>query len=98
MVLEVAFVDVLPGHEDAFVADLERAVAEVLPEAKGFVEFAAHGWGIERPTVFHFTITWETLEDHTEGFRGSDLFTRWRSFIGSHFAAPPVVEHFHADG
>jgi heme-degrading monooxygenase HmoA len=94
MVLELALVDVLPGHEEAFVADLDRAAAEVLPRAEGFISFTAHGWCVERPTVFMFTITWRSLADHTEGFRGSDLFVEWRSHIGAHFAAPPVVEHF----
>ena len=94
MVLEVAHVTVLPGHEDAFVASLRQAADEVLPQAAGFVEFHAHGWCVERPNVYLFTIRWETLEHHTEGFRGSDLFTQWRSHIGPHFDGAPTVEHF----
>ena len=94
MVLEVAQVPVLPGHEEAFVASLRRAADEVLPHAPGFVEFHAHGWCLERPNVYLFTIRWETLEHHTEGFRGSDLFTRWRGHIGPHFDGAPTVEHF----
>ena len=62
--------------------------------AAGFVEFEAHGWCVERPSVYLFTIRWETLEHHTEGFRGSDLFTRWRALIGPHFDGAPQVEHF----
>ena len=94
MVLEVAHVTVLAGHEDAFVASLRQAADEVLPQAHGFVEFHAHGWCLERPNVYLFTIRWETLEHHTEGFRGSDLFTQWRGHIGPHFDGPPTVEHF----
>lgn len=96
-VLEIALVDVLPGHEESFEADLLQAAATVLPRASGFIEFTAHGWGAERPSVYLFSIRWETLEDHTEGFRGGELFTEWRTLIGSHFAAPPVVEHFSHD-
>ena len=44
MVLEVAHVTVLPGHEEAFVASLRQAAEEVLPRSAGFVEFHAHGW------------------------------------------------------
>lgn len=94
MILEVAQVAILPGHETAFEADLNQAVDEVLLQAAGCVSFTAHGWCVERPHVFMFTIGWETLEDHTIGFRGSDLFVRWRELIGPHFDGTPVVEHF----
>lgn len=93
-VLEVAQVDVLAGHEADFEADLLQAAAAVLSRATGFIEFTAHGWGTERPSVYLFSIRWETLADHLEGFRGGDLFAEWRSLIGPHFASPPVVAHF----
>jgi heme-degrading monooxygenase HmoA len=93
-VLEVAQVTVLPGHEEAFEADLLQAASTVLPRAHGFLEFGAHGFGIERPLTYLFTIRWETLEDHLEGFRGGDLFPQWRALIGPHFDGAPVVEHF----
>ena len=39
-------------------------------------------------------IVWDTLEDHTVGFRQSDAFTQWRTIVGPFFAGPPTVEHF----
>ncbi len=96
MILEVAQVAVLPGHEADFESALRLAAAEVLPQAPGFVDFTPHGWGVERPTVFMFTIRWMTLADHVEGFRGSELFVRWRELIGPHFDGAPEVEHFTA--
>jgi quinol monooxygenase YgiN len=94
MVLEIAHVSVLPGHEEAFEDALRQAADEVLPLADGCRGFAAHGWCVERPNVFLFTIEWDRIEDHLEGFRGSDLFVRWRELIGPHFDGPPTVEHF----
>jgi heme-degrading monooxygenase HmoA len=39
-------------------------------------------------------VRWETLEDHTEGFRGSAEYQRWRALL-HHFYDPfPVVEHY----
>ncbi|MDI1288729.1 MAG: antibiotic biosynthesis monooxygenase [bacterium] len=93
-VLEIAHVDVLPGHDADFEADLLQAAATVLPRAAGFIEFTGHGWGVERPSIYLFSIRWETLADHVEGFRAGELFVEWRALIGGHFAAPPVVEHF----
>jgi len=94
MVLELAQVAVLPGHERDFEAALRAAAETVLPRSPGFLAFEAHGWCVERPHTYLFTIRWETLDDHTEGFRGSDLFTEWRALIGPHFDGPPHVEHY----
>jgi hypothetical protein len=39
-------------------------------------------------------VKWETLEDHTEGFRGSEEYQQWR-FLLHHFYDPfPAVEHY----
>ncbi|MFB0943713.1 MAG: hypothetical protein QMB23_00935, partial [Candidatus Nanopelagicales bacterium] len=84
-------------REDArgqFVTDLSRAVAEILPDVEGVIEFLHVGWCLERPNVYMFTIDWETLNDHMVGFRESEQFTQWRTLIGPHFDGPAVVEHF----
>jgi hypothetical protein len=36
---------------------------------------------------------WDTLENHTRDFRGSEDFTAWRALVGQYFTAPPEVEH-----
>ncbi len=82
----------LPGQEEQFLAALEQAKA-VLAQATGWREIRVQR-GIERPSVFLLAIGWETLEDHTVGFRGGELFVQWRSIIGPYFAEPPVVEHW----
>ena len=92
MILESAIMSVAPGREEEFLAALEQA-KNVLAEAPGWQDIRVHR-GIERPSTFLIEITWATLEDHTEGFRGSDLFVRWRELIGPHFDGTPVVEHF----
>ena len=94
MVLEIAHVTVLPDHEAAFESALNEAATTVLVRADGFRKFTAYGWCVERPSVFLFTIEWNTLEDHVVGFRGSELFGEWRALIGEHFDGAPVVEHF----
>lgn len=96
MVIEFAQVGVLPGHEEQFEAALQEAATTVLPQAAGFLHFHATGWCVERPGVYAFQIAWATLEDHTVGFRGSDLFTQWRALIGPHFDGVPIVEHYAA--
>lgn len=96
MILEVAQIPILPGHKEAFEADLATAVDTVLSQADGYLGFTGHGWGVERPQVYLFTIAWTTLEAHVDGFRASPAFGQWRALIGPHFDGTPVVEHFTA--
>ena len=48
---------------------------------------------IEKPSRYRLMAKWETLENHTVDFRGSEDFTAWRGLVGQYFAAPPEVEH-----
>jgi heme-degrading monooxygenase HmoA len=92
MVLERAEIHVLPGQE----ADFERAFAqarEVVAQATGFRSIRL-ARGIESPHDYLLLIEWDSLESHTEGFRGSDLFSRWRALIGPYFDGAPEVEHY----
>lgn len=93
MIREIGFVEVLAGREPEFEAAIKVAASTILPKAHGFKDFQLHR-GIERPNVYTFTLLWETLEDHTIGFRGSDLFVQWRGILGPFFASPPVIEHW----
>ncbi|MGB7981894.1 MAG: antibiotic biosynthesis monooxygenase [Candidatus Nanopelagicales bacterium] len=93
MIIETATICVVPGQEDRFLAALEQARA-VLARAAGWRAIHVHR-GIERPSTFLLAIEWETLEDHTEGFRGGEIFAQWRALIGPYFAEPPQVEHWH---
>jgi heme-degrading monooxygenase HmoA len=66
---------------------------DVISHAKGFKGYKVNK-GIESPERYVLQIFWDTLEDHTVGFRQSDAFVQWRSIVGPFFATPPVVEHF----
>jgi heme-degrading monooxygenase HmoA len=48
---------------------------------------------VEEPSRYRLLVRWERLEDHTETFRGSEAFTRWRGLVSPFFAAPPAVTH-----
>ena len=93
MILEVADIRIQPGRQAEFDEAIQRGLTTVISRAQGF-----KGWkvnrGIESPERYLLSIFWDTLEDHTVGFRGSPLFAEWRAIVGPFFAAPPVVEHF----
>lgn len=91
MITEIAQIDVKPGSE----ADFEAAVAkarETFGRSKGFCGFELHK-SIEKPQRYRLMVKWQTLENHTVDFRGSENFTEWRGLVGGFFAAPPDVEH-----
>ncbi|HEX6887774.1 MAG TPA: antibiotic biosynthesis monooxygenase [Candidatus Nanopelagicales bacterium] len=93
MILETATISVTPGREDEFLAAVDGPGRAVLARAAGWQAITIHR-GIERPSVFLLAIVWDTLEAHTEGFRGGPLFAEWRGVIGPFFAEPPQVEHW----
>jgi heme-degrading monooxygenase HmoA len=93
MILEHADIRIDPAQANAFEEAIERAARTVISNAKGFQDFQVNR-SIESPGRYLLTVHWDTLEDHTVGFRESPAFAEWRAIVGPFFAAPPVVEHF----
>lgn len=94
MILELATIDIKAKQGAEFEAALLQA-QEVLKTAKGYVSHEFKKC-IEQENRYILLITWETLEDHTVGFRESELFQRWRIIIGPYFDKAPVVVHYTA--
>ncbi|GAB2606313.1 antibiotic biosynthesis monooxygenase family protein [Spirosoma areae] len=92
MIIEHALITIQPGRQAEFEQQFPNAKA-VISQANGFVDLHLHR-GIETPDTYLLLIRWQTLEDHTVGFRQSALFGEWRAIIGPFFASPPVVDHF----
>lgn len=93
MILELADIRIHPGQNAAFEEAIQRGVATVASKAKGFRGFKVNR-GIESKERYILQIFWDTLEDHTVGFRQSEQFTQWRAIVGPFFAGAPNVEHF----
>ncbi len=93
MILELADIRIRPGENAAFEEAIARGLTTVIAHAKGFQGYKVNR-GIESTERYILQIFWDTLEDHTVGFRQSDAFTQWRGIVGPFFATPPVVEHF----
>ena len=93
MILEIADIRIQPGKQAEFDEAIQRGLRTVVSTAKGFRGFKVNKC-IESPERYVLMIYWDTLEDHTVGFRTGPLFTQWRAIVGPYFAVPPVVEHF----
>jgi heme-degrading monooxygenase HmoA len=92
MILEHAVLDVVPGESEAFEEAFDQARA-IIASRPGFRSLRLER-SVERPSRYLLLVEWNTLEDHTEGFRGSDEYQAWRQLL-HHFYDPfPVVEHY----
>ena len=92
MILEVAVLDVRPGSEPAF----EAAFAEARPliaSIPGYLGLELRRC-VEKASRYVLLVRWRRLEDHTEGFRGSPQYAKWKLLL-HHFYDPfPTVEHY----
>lgn len=93
MIYEIADIRIDPAQRDAFEEAIRRGVTTVIAHAKGFIDHRIKRC-IESPGRYLLMIRWETLENHTQDFRGSAAFNDWRAIVGPFFQGPPVVEHF----
>lgn len=91
MVLESAEILIKPGMEAEFEAAVRQA-APLFQRARGCAGMQLQR-GIENPRAYRLLVRWETVEDHTVHFRGSEDFQEWRRLVGNCFDGPPDVTH-----
>lgn len=92
MILEAVFLPIIPGKEAEFEAAFKQA-SSIIASMKGYISHELQRC-IEAPSKYLLLVRWETLEDHTVGFRGSPEYQEWRKLL-HHFYDPfPTVEHF----
>jgi len=92
MILEVAILDIRAGQ----AADFETAFKQASPIIASMPGYVSHELQkcVENPQRYILLATWETLEAHTIGFRGSPQYQDWKKLL-HHFYDPfPTVEHF----
>ncbi len=88
----MAILQVRQKQTGSFEEAFSRA-QQLLKQRKGYLGHELHK-GIEYPDRYLLIIRWETLEDHTEGFRGSPQYQQWKAML-HHFYEPfPEVVHF----
>lgn len=92
MILEIAMLQVRAGQTGSFEAAFAEA-SSIIASMPGYKGHSLQRC-LEADHRYALLVHWNTLEDHTEGFRGSAEYQRWRALL-HHFYDPfPVVEHF----
>ena len=92
MILEVAILDVIPQRESAFEQCFDQAQA-IISSMPGYVSHQLQRC-VETPNRYILLVNWETLEDHTVGFRESPQYQQWRSLLHDFYDPFPSVEHY----
>jgi len=92
MILETAFLDIIPGQEREF-ENAFRTASPIISAMPGYVSHQLQRC-MENRSRYLLLVHWQTLEAHTVGFRGSQQYLQWKQLL-HHFYDPfPVVEHF----
>ena len=96
MILEVAILNVIPGREQEFETAFGKA-QDIISAMHGYISHQLQKC-IEQPSQYILLVNWETLRDHTVGFRDSPEYQQWRTLL-HHFYDPfPEVQHYESIG
>ena len=96
MILEVATLNVRPGHKGAFETAFGKA-SRIISSMPGYVSHELQCC-VETNNRYLLLVEWQSLEDHTVGFRQSAEYQQWKALL-HHFYDPfPVVEHYRKVG
>lgn len=92
MILEHAVLEVVPGQEASFEVAFGEA-QHLIAGMPGFLGLSVSRC-VERPSRYLLLVRWARLEDHTEGFRGSEPYERWRELLHRFYEPFPDVDHY----
>lgn len=92
MILEVAILNVKPNRTQQFEKDFQKA-SVYISSIKGYVNHSLQKC-IEQENQYILLVNWEKLEDHTIGFRQSEVYQEWKSLLHDYYDPFPKVEHY----
>lgn len=92
MILEVAILNIVPGKSSEFESAFNEA-QKIIASIPGYIKHEVQRC-IEDKDQYILMVNWETLEDHTVGFRKSEQYQKWKALL-HHFYDPfPTVVHY----
>jgi heme-degrading monooxygenase HmoA len=94
MILEVAILFVKSGEEKQFELDFAKA-EQYISAMKGYVRHSLRKC-FEQDNKYLLLVDWQSLEDHTIGFRSSLEYLEWKNLLHHYYDPFPVVEHYEA--
>jgi heme-degrading monooxygenase HmoA len=92
MILEVAVLDVRAGESAPFELAFEEA-QQIIASMPGYQRHELRRC-VEAAHRYLLLVWWDTLEDHTVGFRGSPEYQRWKTLLHRFYDPFPTVLHY----
>jgi heme-degrading monooxygenase HmoA len=92
MVLEQAILSIDPAERESYERSLKQALP-LIAATPGFERFEMRPC-LENEGVYLLLVWWQSLEAHTQGFRGSDRYQEWRKLLHRYYQPFPKVLHF----
>ena len=92
MITELAILFVKDGEQDNFQLDFAKA-GQFISSIKGYLGHSLQKC-LEHSNKYVLLVNWETIEDHTIGFRQSAVYQQWKSLLHHYYDPFPVVEHY----
>lgn len=91
-ILEMATLTVKSGQELAYEQAFAKA-CRFISVMKGYVGHELHRC-LENPSQYVLLVQWDTLEDHTVGFRLSHEYQQWKMLLHPFYEPFPEVRHY----
>lgn len=92
MIQEVAHLTVKPGESTSFETTMEEA-KHIIASQPGFIEMTVRKC-LDEPDQYLLSVKWDTLEDHTIGFRTSPDYELWKTLLHHYYDPFPTVYHY----
>mgnify|MGYP000520336572 FL=1 len=92
MITEIAILDVKEGYEISFENTFKEA-QKIISSMKGYISHSLQKC-LENNSRYLLKVEWETLEDHTIGFRQSPQYAQWKELLHHYYEPFPTVEHY----
>lgn len=92
MILEVAILQVKAGQTEDFEQSFRQA-SQIISGMKGYISHELQCC-LEVENQYILLVRWQTLADHTEGFRGSAEYQEWKQLLHHYYDPFPTVHHY----
>ena len=92
MILEIAILDIKPGLESDFEKSFLVA-QKIIASMTGYISHELKRC-LENKSRYVLLVKWDSLEDHTIGFRGSKEYQEWKTLLHHYYDPFPTVEHY----
>ena len=92
MILEAVFLFVKPDLANQFEVDFANA-SQYISSIDGYLGHRLEKC-LEVDNKYLLLVDWNTLENHTIGFRTSAAYLNWKKILHNYYEPFPIVEHF----